>query len=84
MSNQDNIQAVQQQIVEVTEEVSEVKKSLATAKQAGDQEEVQHLRTQLEQLYKVRVALQEKENLLLRAQQGGEHGILCHHSILAT
>ncbi|KAL0035645.1 hypothetical protein WJX79_005512 [Trebouxia sp. C0005] len=39
---------------------------------AGDGDEVSFIRTQLEQLYKKEVALREKENLLLRAQQGGQ------------
>ena len=73
MSSQTQLESVQQQIEGVAQEVSEVKASLSAAKQAEDRDEVNHLRTQLEQLYKKEVALREKENLLLRAQQGGGH-----------
>lgn len=45
----------------------------STKNQAGHEDEVKFLRGQLEQLYKARVALQEKENLLLRGLQGCEH-----------
>ena len=79
MSDQEQIHAAQQQIEGVAEEILEGKTSLAAARKAGDQEEVKFLRGLLEQLYKTRVALQEKENLLLQAQQGGEHCSLCHH-----
>ena len=71
MSSQPQLDIVQQQIESVAQEVSEVKASLAAAKQAGDGDEVSFLRIQLEQLYKTEVALREKENILLRAQQGG-------------
>lgn len=71
---------MQQQIDNALGKASGMEESLARAKQAKDLDEVQHLRTQLEQLgaqlgqlYKSRVNLQEKENLLLRAQLGGEH-----------
>lgn len=77
MSNQEQIQ-VQQQIDDVLTKVSATEDLLAQEKQDGTQEEVQHLRSQLEQLYKERVVLREKENLLLRAQQGSEY-CSCHH-----
>ncbi|DBB00786.1 TPA: hypothetical protein ACH3X1_000718 [Trebouxia sp. C0004] len=75
MSSQTQVENVQQQIEGAAQEVSEVKASLSAAKHAGDGDEVNFLRIQLEQLYKKEVALREKENLLLRAQQGvaGEH-----------
>ncbi len=76
MSNEEEVQRVQQQIDNALGKASGMEESLARAKQAKDLDEVQHLRTQLEQLgqlYKSRVNLQEKENLLLRAQLGGEH-----------
>lgn len=75
MSSQTQVENVQQQIEGVAQEVSEVKVSLSAAKQAGDREEVNFLRIQLEQLYKKEVALRDKENLLLRAQQGGGHDL---------
>ncbi|KAL0039221.1 hypothetical protein WJX77_011871 [Trebouxia sp. C0004] len=71
MSSQTQVENVQQQIEGAAQEVSEVKASLSAAKHAGDGDEVNFLRIQLEQLYKKEVALREKENLLLRAQQGG-------------
>ncbi|KAL3145955.1 hypothetical protein ABBQ38_015315 [Trebouxia sp. C0009 RCD-2024] len=70
MSSQTQVENVQQQIEGVAQEVSEVKASLSAAKQAGDREEVNFLRIQLEQLYKKEVALRDEKNLLLRAQQG--------------
>ena len=73
MSSQTQLESVQQQIEGVAQEVSEVKASLSAAKQAEDREEVSFLRIQLEHLYKKEVALRDKENLLLRAQQGGGH-----------
>lgn len=57
-------------------EVLRAEESLAAAEAA---EEVTFLRTQLEQLYKERVSLREKENLLLRVQQGGEHFSPSHY-----
>ncbi|KAL3155864.1 hypothetical protein ABBQ32_012868 [Trebouxia sp. C0010 RCD-2024] len=71
MSNQTQVEGVQQLIADVARKVSDLEASLVVAKQAEDREEVNWLRTQLEQFYKNQVALQEKENLLLRAQQGG-------------
>lgn len=82
MSSQTQVQDVQQQIEGVNDEVSEVKASLAAAKKDGDKEEVRSLYTQLEQLYKERVVLRDKENLLLRAQQGGGRLSLSHHVLL--
>ena len=73
MLSQTQVENVQQQIEGVVQEISEMKASLSAAKQAGDREEVNFLRIQLEQLYKKEVALRDKENLLLRAQQGGGH-----------
>ena len=72
MSNREQVQEVQQQINFVLQKASEMEESL---KKAGDLEEVRYLRTQLVQLYKERVSLREKETLLLRAQQGGEHNL---------
>ncbi|KAL3141581.1 hypothetical protein ABBQ32_004824 [Trebouxia sp. C0010 RCD-2024] len=71
-SIQEQIQEVQQQIENVLTKASEMEELLAQEKQAGNQEEVQYLRGQLEQLYKERVALREEKNLLLRAQQGDD------------
>ena len=66
MSSQTQLDNLQQKIEGVAQEVSEVKAGLSAAKQAGDVDEVSFLRTQLLQL-------REKENLLLRGQQGGGH-----------
>lgn len=71
MSSQTQLESVQQQIEDVAQEVSEVKASLSAAKQAEDGDDVSFLRDRLKQLDKEKVALREKENLLLRAQQGG-------------
>ena len=68
---------MQQQIEAVVGEVSEVKTSLAAAKQAGDDDEVKHLRNLLEQLYRKEVILREKENKLMVVQSGGQH---CFHN----
>ena len=76
MSSQTQVKNVQQQIEGVAQEVSEVTASLSAAKQAGDREEVNFLRIQLEQLYKKEVALRDEKNLLLRAQQGGGHDLI--------
>ena len=79
MSGADHIEGVQQQIADVVRKVSDLEAALSAAKQAGDGDEVSFLRTQLEQLYKERVALREEKNILLRAQQGGEHcSLFCH------
>ena len=59
------------QIEGVAQEVSELEASLSAAKQAEDGDEVSFLCDRLKQLDKEKVALREKENLLLRAQQGG-------------
>ncbi|DBA86734.1 TPA: hypothetical protein ACH3X2_005425 [Trebouxia sp. C0005] len=72
MSGADQVEGVQQQIADVVRQVSDLETALSAAKQAGDGDEVSFIRTQLEQLYKKEVALREKENLLLRAQQGGQ------------
>lgn len=82
MSSQTQVEDVQQQIEGVNHELSEVKASLAAAKTDGDKEEVRSLYPQLEQLYKERVVLRDKENLLLRAQQGGKRLCLSHHVLL--
>ena len=63
---------VQQQIMAVVEKVSERETSLAAAKQAGDDDEVKHLRDRLVQLDRERVALREKENQLMVIQSGGQ------------
>ena len=79
MSGADHIEGVQQQIADVVRKVSDLEAALSAAKQAGDGDEVSFLCTQLEQLYKERVALREEKNILLRAQQGGEHcSLFCH------
>ncbi|DBA80022.1 TPA: hypothetical protein ACH3X2_007520 [Trebouxia sp. C0005] len=72
MSGADQVEGVQQQIADVVRQVSYLETALSAAKQAGDGDEVSFIRTQMEQLYKKEVALHEKENLLLRAQQGGQ------------
>ncbi len=77
MASQNQVQEVQQQIEAVVGEVSEVKTSLAAAKQAGDDDEVKHLRNLLEQLYRKEVILREKENKLMVVQPGGQH---CFHN----
>ena len=65
--------------------VSDLEAALVTADQAGDGGKVSFLRTQLEQLYKDKVALREEKNLLLQAQQGGGIALCCHHLLtLAT
>lgn len=84
MSSQTQVEDVQQQIEVFNHEVSEVTASLAAAKKDGDKEEVRSLHTQLEQLYKERVALRDKENLLLRAQQGGRLSLSQHVSFSAA
>ena len=84
MSSPIQIQKVQQQIEGVAQEVSEVKTSLSAAEQAGDGDKVSFLRIQLEQLYKKEVALHEVKNILLRAQQGGEHCSLFCHQLLSV
>lgn len=71
MSSQTQVEGVQQQIADVARKVSDLEASLVAAKQAGDGGEVSFLRTQLEQLYRKDVALQEEKNLLLRAHGGG-------------
>ncbi len=73
------LQAVQQQIEDVLGEVSEVKTTLAAAEQAEDGEQVRFLRNRLEQLDRKENNLREKENILLRAQPGGQHCTYCHH-----
>lgn len=72
-------QAVQKEIDSVLQKASEMEASLALEQQAGHEDEVKFLRGQLLQLYKARVALHEKNNRFLRAQQRGEHYLLCHH-----
>lgn len=72
MSNREEVQAVQQQIDFVLEEVTEVKVTLAAAEQADNQEKVRHLRSRLEQLEREENNLRELKNLLLTGQQGGE------------
>ena len=67
------LQEVQQQIMAVVEKVSEMETSLAAAKQAGDDDEVKHLRNLLEQLDRERVALREEKNKLMVIQSGGQH-----------
>ena len=71
MSGQTQFEGVQQLIADVARKVSDLEASLVAAEQAGDGGKVSFLRTQLEQLYKKDVALQEEKNLLLRAQGGG-------------
>ena len=83
MSGADQVEGVQQQIADVVRQVSDLETALSAAKQAGDGDEVSFIRTQMEQLYKKEVALHEKENLLLRAQQGGRDCSLLHHQCLS-
>ena len=78
MCFQTQIQAVQQEIDNVLQTASDLEASLASEEQAGHEDEVKFLRGHLQQLYKERVALQEKKNLFLRAQQRGEHYSLCY------
>ena len=79
MSSPTQIENVQQQIEGVAQEVSEVKASLSAAELAGDGDKVSFLRERLTQLDKKEVALREEKNILLRAQQGGEHcSLFCH------
>ena len=75
MSSQTQVEGVQQLIADVVRKVSDLEASLLAAEQAGDGDKVCFLRIQLEQLYKEKVALRDKENLLLRAQQGGGHDL---------
>ena len=70
MSGADHIEGVQQQIADVVRKVSDLEAALSAAE---DGDEVSFLRNRLKQLDKEKVALREKENLLLRAQQGGGH-----------
>ena len=65
MSNQDQVQAVQQQIEDALRKVSESEASLALEKQAGHKMEVDFLCSQLENLDTQLVSLREKENLSL-------------------
>ena len=76
MSNQEEVQKVQQQIKDDVRKASEMEESFAREKQAGDPNEVQYLRNRLLEK-ELRLELLEKENLLLRAQQRGEH----NHSV---
>ncbi len=71
MASQDQLLAVQQDIEGVLGEVSEVKTSLAAAKQAGAQAEVAFLRESLLELRKKENSLHEEKNILMRAQPGG-------------
>ena len=64
MSSQPQLENSQQKIEGVAQEISEVKASLLSARQAGDKDEIIFLRNQLLQL-------RDEKNLLLRAQQGG-------------
>ena len=81
MSGAEQVESVQQEIADVVRKVSDLEASLSAAEQAGDGDKVSFLRSQLQQLYKEKVALREKENLLLRAHQGGEHCPLFHHPV---
>ena len=83
MSGADEIRGVQQQIAEVGRRILELEAALSAAKQARDGVEVSFLRGRLEQLDKQAVALREKDNLLLRAQQRGGHCSLLHHQLLS-
>ena len=73
MSSQTQAEGVQQPTADAARKVSDLEASLIAAEQAEDGRKVSFVRTQLEQLYKEKVALRKKENLLLRAQQGGGH-----------
>ena len=73
MASQQQVLAVQQEIKDVRGEISEVKTSLAEEKKAWHKKEVDFLWGRLEKLDTQLVSLREKENLYLRAQQGGEH-----------
>ena len=75
MSNQNQVQAVQQEIAAVLQESLEVKASLAAAGHAGNEQDVKYFRGRLEQLDREKNHLREETNLLLRAQQGGAHCI---------
>lgn len=72
MSGENQSDGVQQQIADVIQKSSELETSLAEAEQDGDGPKVSFLRTQLEQLYKARVALQKEKNILLKLQPGGQ------------
>ena len=76
MSSEVQLEGVQQQIADVGRVVSNLEASLVAAKQAGDDREVEFLCDRLRTVDKQEVALREKENLLLRAQQGGGYGSL--------
>ena len=67
------LEGVQQQIADVGRAVSNLEASLLAAKQANDAREVEFLRDRLKTMDKKEVALHEKENLLLRAQQAGRY-----------
>lgn len=71
MSSETQLDGVQQQIADVGRAVSNLEASLAGAERAGDDRKVEFLRDRLKALDKKEVALREKENLLLRAQQNG-------------
>ena len=77
MSNQTEIQAVQQEIKAVLQKSLEVEASLAAAGHAGNEQDVKYFRGRLEQLDTEQNHLREEKNLLLRAQlraqQGGAH-----------
>lgn len=69
-------QPLHHQIAGVTRKASDLEVSLAAADKAGNGDEVKFLRDQLVQLATERLCLQERMNLLLRAQQGGYCSLL--------
>lgn len=71
MSSETQLDDVQQQIADVGTAVSNLEALLAGAERAGDDRKVDFLRDRLKALDKKEIALHEKNNLLLRAQQNG-------------
>ena len=84
MASQNQLQEVQQEIKAVVGEVSEVKTSLAAAKEAGDGNKDRFLRDRLVQLDSEWVVLREEKNKLNVAQTEGQHWLPCQNSYLVT
>lgn len=74
------LQAVQQDIADVKEELHQVKQDLAKARANKDGPEVEFLRKRVESLDKQLSSLRDKDNILLRNQLGGQY---CCHQWLA-
>lgn len=72
MSSQDALQAVQQQIRNVFQELSELEASLPLKRKAGHEGNVKDLQGQLKDLATKESLLQEKGNPFLQARQGGK------------